>query len=129
MARVVDPVIRLSLAPLSAVNSLARVAGHSSILRVPCLFTAVFHHACPGCGLTRALDLLWRGRWHEAVAMNPLSPLVFLLLSGVFWLQAAEIYGQIVSPRESLLYRLPRAGEDVHGGGLWQSSGCLSNSR
>jgi hypothetical protein len=129
MGRAVDRAIRLSLAPLSAANSLARVTGHGSILRVPCLFTGVFHHACPGCGLTRALDLLWRGHWHEAVAMNPLCPLAFLLLWGVFWLQAAEIYGQIVSPRKSLYHRLPRAGEDVHGGGLWQSSGSLSNNR
>jgi Protein of unknown function (DUF2752). len=35
---------------------------------------------CPLCGMTRALSLLERGEWQRAVAMHPLSPLVFLLV-------------------------------------------------
>jgi hypothetical protein len=34
-------------------------------------------HRCPGCGMTRAFVLLWRGRIGEAIASNPASPFVF----------------------------------------------------
>jgi len=37
-------------------------------------------HNCPGCGMTRAFVLLWRGRLRQAVRSNPASPFVFATL-------------------------------------------------
>lgn len=31
---------------------------------------------CPGCGMTRAVALLAKGRWTEAVALHPLAPVL-----------------------------------------------------
>lgn len=36
--------------------------------------------SCPGCGMTRALVLLWRGRPRQAIKSNPASPFVFAAL-------------------------------------------------
>ena len=33
-------------------------------------------HSCPGCGLTRGVASLVRGRWHEAITMHPLAPVL-----------------------------------------------------
>ena len=38
----------------------------------PCLWTALFHHHCPGCGLTRACICLLQGHVAEAWHTNPL---------------------------------------------------------
>jgi hypothetical protein len=37
-------------------------------------------HRCPGCGMTRALVLLWRGRPRQAIRSNSASPFVFAAL-------------------------------------------------
>jgi Protein of unknown function (DUF2752) len=37
-------------------------------------------HRCPGCGMTRALVLLWHGRPRQAIRSNPASPFVFAAL-------------------------------------------------
>lgn len=39
------------------------------------LFTG---HSCPGCGLTRGVGSLLRGRWHEAITMHPLAPVLVM---------------------------------------------------
>ena len=36
--------------------------------------------ACPLCGLTRGLFSLAKGRWHDAIAFNALTPLGFAML-------------------------------------------------
>ncbi len=41
-----------------------------------CPYRAVTGHSCPGCGLTRAVAALVRGRWHEAVTLHPLAPVL-----------------------------------------------------
>jgi len=33
---------------------------------------------CPGCGMTRAFVLLWRGQVREAIRSNPVSPFLFI---------------------------------------------------
>jgi hypothetical protein len=48
-----------------------------------CLFHWLTNRPCPLCGLTRALCALAKGRWDEAVALHPLSPLVFCLFAAV----------------------------------------------
>lgn len=45
-----------------------------------CIFKILFHHACPGCGLTRSICFLVHGRLREAMEFNPLSILVLLLM-------------------------------------------------
>ncbi len=39
---------------------------------------------CPLCGLTRGLFSLAKGRWHQALGFNALSPLAFLMLFSLF---------------------------------------------
>jgi Protein of unknown function (DUF2752) len=45
------------------------------------------HVQCPGCGATRALAALLRGRLHEALELNALITLVvpFAIAYGVIW--------------------------------------------
>src|SRR5262249_59446163 len=38
-----------------------------------CPSAALFHRACPGCGLTRAILLLLRGDLGASIAMHPLA--------------------------------------------------------
>ena len=40
---------------------------------------------CPLCGLTRALFALAKGHWREALHLNALSPLGFVMLFSLFW--------------------------------------------
>lgn len=51
---------------------LALTPGDMEATRVLCLFRNFFQVACPSCGATRALVLLFHCRWQEAFAMNPL---------------------------------------------------------
>ncbi len=91
-----EKLMRLGLAPLTAVNTLAHLAGlHARPVAVPCLFTLVFHRHCPGCGMTRAFDLLYTGHFQQALAMNKAVPIVFLLIWWIFYLQLTEFRGQI----------------------------------
>ena len=41
-----------------------------------CPYRAITGHSCPGCGLTRAVAALVRGRWNEAVSLHPLAPVL-----------------------------------------------------
>jgi Protein of unknown function (DUF2752) len=45
------------------------------------------HVQCPGCGATRALAALLRGRLHEALELNALITLAvpFAVAYGIFW--------------------------------------------
>jgi hypothetical protein len=38
-----------------------------------CAFASAFHHACPGCGMTRAMQLLFHGDVAASLAMHPLA--------------------------------------------------------
>ncbi len=61
---------------------------HNGVFSI-CLFRDLTGLPCPGCGLTRALALLFLGDWRAALFLHPLSPFVFagLLIVGVgaFW--------------------------------------------
>jgi hypothetical protein len=50
-----------------------------------CPFRACTGIACPGCGVTRAAGALLRGRWGDAVHLQPLMPLFALQVVAV-WL-------------------------------------------
>ncbi len=45
-----------------------------------CSFVKLFHRPCPGCGMTRAIDLMLVGQWHASLQMHPLA--VPMLLAG-----------------------------------------------
>ena len=63
-----EKLMRLGLAPLTAVNTLAHLAGlHVRPVALPCLFTLIFHHHCLGCGMTRAFDFLYTGHFRQAL--------------------------------------------------------------
>ena|SRR5690349_212791 len=50
-----------------------------------CGFHWLTGRPCPLCGLTRALFALAKGHWRAALGFNPLSPLAFAMLAGLFW--------------------------------------------
>ncbi len=43
----------------------------------------IYHIPCPGCGLTRAMLLVYSGRWEAAFALNPNVVLPVVLLPTV----------------------------------------------
>lgn len=48
---------------------------------VPCAFAQTTHLPCPGCGSTRAVFALARGDLLGALRMNPLGPLLAILVA------------------------------------------------
>ena len=44
-----------------------------------CVLRWMFHVPCPGCGLTRSLEEIWRGEWALSFRHHPFGPPVFLL--------------------------------------------------
>jgi hypothetical protein len=54
-----------------------------------CYYKTVTGLDCPGCGLTRAFSLLFKGHFREAMGMNAMAPVLVLWL-GVYALR--EIY-------------------------------------
>jgi hypothetical protein len=95
--RHIERLIVLGLAPATLINAIAQRFRGAPMLHIPCLITLVTGHRCPGCGLTRALTLLWCGEWRTATALNPLSPIVFSVLVVLFCLQVRSV---LLSQRE-----------------------------
>ena len=52
---------------------------------LPCLFRELSGWYCPGCGTTRALHALAHGDLAGVWAMNPLLPVLAVLLPAVIW--------------------------------------------
>ncbi len=83
----------------SAVTALAAVAvgGLSFLLTKPplpfprCIFRAVTGWPCPSCGLTRAFIALGHGQLSEAVFLNIMSPILFVLVAAIFAGAAFEV--------------------------------------
>ncbi len=53
-----------------------------------CIWRALFHKDCPGCGLTRGICFLVHGRVREAIAFNRLSVITLLLMAANFFREA-----------------------------------------
>lgn len=50
----------------------------------PCLWTAIFHHHCPGCGITRACISLLQGNIAAAWHTNPLVfPAIVIIIYAI----------------------------------------------
>lgn len=47
------------------------------IFKTVCIFKIIFHHDCPGCGLTRACLCILTGQFTKSLEYNP---------SAIFWL-------------------------------------------
>jgi hypothetical protein len=107
-----EKLMRVGLAPLTAANTIAHLAGlHVRPVALPCLFTLIFHHHCLGCGMTRAFDLLWTGHFRQSFAMNKLAPIVFILLWWIFYLQLAQFRGQMGSLFRRIVLRTGSSGD------------------
>jgi hypothetical protein len=68
------------LTPLAAAALWCAIASRWLEGTALCGFRWLTGHACPLCGLTRALAALAAWRWREALALHPLSPLAAALL-------------------------------------------------
>ena len=70
-----------------------------------CLFYALFHLPCPGCGMTRAAKSLLRGDIGKALDYNVMIfPLVMVCLFGCFFLRCekAEQWKTMLQQRKRL---------------------------
>lgn len=52
-----------------------------------CLWKAIFHRPCIGCGLTRGVCFLVHGRLRDSIRFNPLSA-VFVVSTGIAFVKA-----------------------------------------
>lgn len=51
-----------------------------------CPFALLTGHACPGCGMTRAMAYLVRGDFDQALLYHPLAPVLALMgIAGLVW--------------------------------------------
>ncbi len=60
-----------------------------------CAFRATTGVPCPGCGMTRSMGALARGRWHDAMHLHPFAP--------VFGFAMLVMIGVTVLPEERRL--------------------------
>ena len=63
----------LGLRWLSLAVSAAAVLLLTASNWLTCPMQQVFHHACPTCGMSRALGLLLRGDWAASFTLQPLA--------------------------------------------------------
>ena len=80
---------RLTARLLGGVGVLQLVLNQLDLLGWQCPIKATFGLPCPGCGLTRSMLLLLRGKWREALIGHVFSPIflvgiVLMLLITVF---------------------------------------------
>ena len=78
IARVTYPARAAGLLGLWLVGTAPALTG---LMRCPS--AALFHHACPGCGMTRAMWLFARGDLRASLMMNPVAVPTSLAILGV----------------------------------------------
>lgn len=93
----------ISLVALYFIVSVVLQMAFSVNIMFPCLWKTIFHHECPGCGLTTALIDLIRFDIEGAYRANPL---IFIVLPAVIFYTIKDIrrYGHTYNKgkRESL---------------------------
>jgi len=57
----------------------------------PCIIKYTFGIECPGCGMTRAILFLGHGQIITAIKLNPLSPLVYLIMIFILFNAALKV--------------------------------------
>jgi hypothetical protein len=57
-----------------------------------CIWRALFHKPCLGCGLTRGVCFLVHGRLRDAIRLNPLSIVFVLSMSVAFSKAVGELW-------------------------------------
>lgn len=77
------PVERRALRALLAILAWALAVTPALFGWQQCSFVRMFHRPCPGCGMTRAVELLLRGDWRGSLHMHPLA-VPMLLAGGLF---------------------------------------------
>lgn len=91
-----DPISLLSGIGLLAVFVLSRSTWH---IHTTCLWRSTFGTPCPGCGLTRALVAIARGRFALAWEMHPWA---YVLLPALIWLTVVPYVAKLAGiPRPS----------------------------
>jgi hypothetical protein len=81
--------VRKLVAPLAvAAGGLLAALGGTSLGVTVCPFALLTGHACPGCGLTRAVGALLTGDLPGALRLHPLAGLVAaqIALAWMWWL-------------------------------------------
>lgn len=76
---------------------------------VLCPFRRLTGWPCPGCGMTRALNALMRGRWDAALSLHPLSPIV----AAVAMLLGLSALAKAILPPQASLARWSTIGERI----------------
>lgn len=103
--RATAPVAVVVAAGLGALLFTVDPAG--SRLFPPCIFHLTTGLQCPGCGLTRAVHLLFHGDLAGALALNSLLPLYALLLgallAGWLWREVKGHTPRVLQIRASLI--------------------------
>lgn len=82
------------------VGLVLRAVGSINILP-PCLWTAIFHRHCPGCGITTACVHLLRGQWSAAWQSNPLVFPAVILIIGAILADFFKFYRTFASAKRS----------------------------
>lgn len=70
---------RWSVFVSAGVLGVTALLSHSHASGPPCLLRMLFRIPCPGCGMTRSLEALWRGDLLASIRYHPLGPPLFLL--------------------------------------------------
>lgn len=92
-----------------------------------CPMQQVFHHACPTCGMSRALALLVHGDFAESLALQPLA---LPAVAGSWLVLAGGLAGVLSGTPPLLLWRAHRGPLAVTAGvfllvfGLWLARCC-----
>jgi len=89
------------LSPVAVIASLAIAPGFEDG-QTMCPFALGTGMACPGCGMTRAASMLFRGDLAAAVTFHPLIPLIAVLAVGG-WVWFALRKAGMVPPMSSRL--------------------------
>lgn len=71
-----------------------------------CLFQGLFGVPCPGCGVTRSLSLVARGRFATSMAVQPCGLLLVIIVAVQSATRMARIAGWLTCERAGSMVRL-----------------------
>jgi len=80
---VIDRIIKLAMLPIIVITVLLDQSEINTYLP-NCLIKYFFNIECWGCGMTRAILELSKLNFQKAIALNPFSPLVVILICSIF---------------------------------------------